>query len=153
MRLSRKRRVLLLLVFAVVLATSAVVASYVYYSVYGHAKTCTNGPTVYYTIVESDTGQFEGMNGSAIKGVNAIWPVIQVTQGDTVVIHVVNQNSSEPHGFAVDHYFSSGVSLAPGESYDVRFVADVTGIFRMYCSVFCAIHPLMQNGQLKVVSC
>ncbi len=115
--------------------------------------------TVQFTIYESDTGPMEGMNGSAYHGTSN-WPVIQVHLCQTVTILVKNVNSSEPHGFAIDHYFDElngasnvpGVELNPGQSFTVQFVADELGTFRMYCSVFCAIHPLMQNGQLIVSS-
>jgi FtsP/CotA-like multicopper oxidase with cupredoxin domain len=114
--------------------------------------------TVNFTIIESDTGPYEGMNGSAYKSVDVNWPVIHVQRCQTVVIHVENVNSSEPHGFAIDHYFSTpngaspypGIELYSGQTFTVKFVADESGSFRMYCSVFCAIHPEMQNGLLVV---
>ncbi|MHB8566241.1 MAG: cupredoxin domain-containing protein [Nitrososphaerales archaeon] len=60
-------------------------------------------------IVESDPGTiYEGLNGSAYH-ISVPWPIIQVHEGEKVVIQVVNCASSEPHGFAVAHYFDSGV--------------------------------------------
>lgn len=122
----------------------------------------TNNSTVYITIFEADRGFMAGMNGSYYKSPSTNWPVVVVYQGQTVVIHVENlaNESSEPHGFAIDHYFDSpngqsgaaGVELAPSQSYTVTFVASQTGTFRIYCSVFCAIHPLMQHGELIVSS-
>ncbi|MCL4519416.1 MAG: hypothetical protein M1587_09480 [Thaumarchaeota archaeon] len=111
-----------------------------------------SGSTAYFTIIISDHAPDEGMNGSAIKGVSAVWPVIHVHIGQKVVINVQMVNADEPHGFAIDNYFPSGVTLRPGESYQVTFVANEAGTFRMYCNVFCAIHPLMQNGQVVVSS-
>jgi FtsP/CotA-like multicopper oxidase with cupredoxin domain len=130
-------------------------------SVTTNAGSTSNNSTVYMTIYESDRGAMAGMNGSVYKGATANWPVVSVKQGQTVVIRVENlaNESSEPHGFVIDHYFNSpvgnapaGVELYPGQSYTVKFVATQTGTFKMYCSVFCTIHPFMQNGELIVRS-
>jgi hypothetical protein len=110
----------------------------------------TSGPTASFTIIEADPGNnYEGMNGSAYHP-SAIWPIMQVQKGQTVVIHIMNCASSEPHGFAIQNYFVSGVTVRPGLSYTLTFNADQVGKFRVYCSIFCAIHPLMQNGELIV---
>jgi FtsP/CotA-like multicopper oxidase with cupredoxin domain len=112
----------------------------------------TSGSTASFTIIEADPGNnYEGMNGSAFHS-STPWPVMQVTEGQTVTIHVFNCASSEPHGFAVQHYFVSGVTVRPGLSYTLTFNADQVGQFRVYCSIFCAIHPLMQNGELVVTA-
>jgi FtsP/CotA-like multicopper oxidase with cupredoxin domain len=113
---------------------------------------------VHFTIIESDTGSMEGMNGSALLPAGTSWPILRVHECQTVVISVSNVNSSEPHGFAISHYFDTpngqsiypGVELYPNQSFTVQFVADELGTFRVFCSVFCAIHPLMQNGELIV---
>ncbi len=73
-----------------------------------------------------------------------------VHQGQTVTIHVRNEDPVEPHGFTVTHYLDSGVTLRPGETYTLTFLADQKGTFRVYCDIFCTIHVYMQNGQLKV---
>ena len=77
--------------------------------------------------------------------------MINVSQNQTVVIHIFNCASSEPHGFAITHYFNSGVTLPPGQSYTLTFEADQKGTFDMYCDTFCAIHAYMQNGRVIVV--
>ena len=115
----------------------------------GPNQIVTNSSTVHFLIVESDTGVFEGLNGSAYH-LSTSWPVLNVQKGQTVVIQVVNCFSSEPHGFAITGYFNSGTTLQPGQSYTLKFVANQVGQFRVYCNVFCAIHPLMQDGLLNV---
>lgn len=116
----------------------------------GIANATSSSATAYFTIVEADPGSpYEGMNGSYYH-LSTPWPVMEVEQGQKVVIVVNNCASSEPHGFAIDHYFDSGVSIPPGSSYTLTFVADQAGTFRVYCNIFCAIHPFMQNGQLIV---
>ncbi|MHB8565478.1 MAG: cupredoxin domain-containing protein [Nitrososphaerales archaeon] len=116
----------------------------------GQVVSNQNASTVNILIVESDPGTiYEGLNGSAYH-ISVPWPVIQVHEGQKVVINVINCASSEPHGFAVAHYFDSGFSLQSGHSYALTFVANEKGTFRIFCSIFCAIHPLMQNGALIV---
>jgi heme/copper-type cytochrome/quinol oxidase subunit 2 len=120
----------------------------------GTANSSSTSLTANFTIIESDPGSnYEGMNGSAfhLSGNQTIpWPEIQVNQGQTVVIRIFNCASSESHGFAITHYFASGATVQPGQSYTLTFVANQPGTFRVFCSIFCAIHPYMQNGELIV---
>jgi len=97
-----------------------------------------------FTLVVSRTGY----NGSVNMG--SPWPVMTVPQGQTVTIHVKNDDPVEPHGFTVTHYLDSGVTLRPGETYTLTFLADQKGTFRVYCNIFCTIHVYMQNGRLTV---
>jgi len=92
------------------------------------------------------------MNGSYYKPLGTQWPIIQVHLGDTVIITVINNNSREIHGFAIVHYDDRGFSTPPGQEHTITFVANEAGTFRVYCNVFCAIHPYMQNGELIVSS-
>lgn len=110
-----------------------------------------NASSVYILIVEADIGSpYEGINGSAFHQ-NTNWPVITVYQGQKVTMHVVNCPSSpEPHGFAIGHYFPNGVELSPNQQYTLTFVASTKGRFTVFCNVYCAIHQLMQNGELLV---
>lgn len=105
--------------------------------------------TVYFTIIESDRGPYEGMNGSAYH-IGEAWPVMEVQQGDTVIIHIISENSEEAHGFTILHYFDPGVGLLPGGTYTVRFVANENGTFVITCLLFCAIHPVMDYGKFIV---
>lgn len=111
----------------------------------------SDSKTVYFTIIESDSGAMEGMNGSA-HHVGEAWPVMQVQLGDTVIIHIISQNATEAHGFTILHYFDPGVGLLPGGTYTVKFVANQNGTFIITCLLFCAIHPLMDYGKFIVNS-
>jgi heme/copper-type cytochrome/quinol oxidase subunit 2 len=84
------------------------------------------------------------------KPLGTQWPVIRVHQGDTVIITVIINDSREIHGFAIVHYDDRGFSTPPGQQHTITFVADEAGTFRMYCNVFCAIHPYMQNSAVIV---
>ena len=113
----------------------------------GNVSSNPSNSNATFLIVDADTGSpFEGMNGSAYH-LGTPWPVINVKQNQTVTIRIFNCASSEPHGFAIAHYFNSGVTLPTGQSYTLNFVADQKGTFVMYCNTFCAIHPYMQDGE------
>jgi heme/copper-type cytochrome/quinol oxidase subunit 2 len=146
------RTIVLITVIVVVVVLS--IGSLVALAYSGTFKASTpNGQVVRITIYEEDPpAALAGMNGSYYKSVQTIWPVIQIRQNDTVIITIINQNSSETHGFAIDYYEPGGVATSPGQQNTVTFVANKIGTFRIYCDVLCAIHPLMQNGELIVNS-
>src|SRR5437879_13030355 len=94
-----------------------------------------------------------GYNDSVGHGVgpNDSWPILTVQRGQSVSITVCNTDI-EAHGFQIYHYFDSEtVSIAPRQVIRVSFVANQTGTFRTYCSIFCVPHaPYMQYGELIV---
>jgi nitrous oxide reductase len=92
-----------------------------------------------------------GYNDSVDHGVpQNSWPVINVTQGQTVNITVCNTDF-QAHGFQVTHYYDNSiVAIVPGQVIQVSFVANVKGEFRIYCEIFCTIHWAMQSGELIV---
>ncbi len=146
------RRRLLLIVAVVVVAASTAALFYVVGG--GPSSGCTTGPgvgsggqTQNLLIVASITG----FNDSADHGVPAnCWPVIHIQKGTLVNITVSNIDK-QPHGFSIDHYYdSSVVTVAPGQTIHVSFVANETGNFRIYCSIFCTVHWAMQSGELIV---
>jgi nitrous oxide reductase len=92
-----------------------------------------------------------GFNGSASHGApETPWPVIQVPKGETVNLLLCNLDPVQAHGFAIDHYFDGGVVLKPGDAYKVSFAASATGLFRIYCNIFCTVHRIM-SGRLMIV--
>ncbi len=110
-----------------------------------------SGPpnTAIFTVVMANEGFNVGFNGS--KYHSFPWPVMNVSMGQNVVIHVVNNDTAQPHGFSIAHFLASGIIVSPGECYDVRFSANALGPFIVRCQIFCTIHsPWMQNGQLNV---
>ncbi len=76
---------------------------------------------------------------------------IRVRQGDRVVIHITNieQAHDATHGFAIAKY-NVNLSLEPGESETVSFVADTPGVFPYYCTEFCSALHLEMTGYLLV---
>ena len=77
--------------------------------------------------------------------------IVEVNQGETVVWHLTNieQAQETTHGFTVDKHNIS-LSLEPGESQVVRFVADRAGVFPFYCTEFCSALHLEMTGYLLV---
>jgi FtsP/CotA-like multicopper oxidase with cupredoxin domain len=104
-----------------------------------------------FTVVMANEGASVGFNGSKFQP--SPWPVMNVTLGQNVIIHVINNDSVEAHGFQIATYFNQGLGqagLAPGKCFDVRFVANIAGSFMVRCDISCAIHLFMQDGQLNV---
>ncbi len=96
--------------------------------------------SAYFTIVASD----QGYNQSILHGAPSNpWPVIKVKLGTHISITIINNDTIEPHGFAINHYFDRGVAIQPGQSYTVSFVADEAGNFIIYCNIPCSIHVYM----------
>jgi hypothetical protein len=136
------RLVVLVVVLVGGSASGVVAASYVLPSL----ELCVGTfGTVHFTIVMSS----DGFNGSKNVYPN-VAPVLNVGRCQTVVVHLVNQDTVDTHGFAIAHYFDSGTRLSPGTSQDVTFTANRAGRFTVYCNVLCPIHLYMQNGRLNV---
>jgi heme/copper-type cytochrome/quinol oxidase subunit 2 len=73
--------------------------------------------------------------------------VLEVNPGDTVTIELVSKDVV--HGLYVDGYGVS-VTVDPGQTARLTFIADRSGSFRFRCNVTCgALHPFM-IGKLQV---
>ncbi len=77
--------------------------------------------------------------------------IIEAEVGDTVSIHLTNSERAqdETHGFAM---YSQNVQLSvePGKTSSVTFVADTEGVFPYYCTEFCSALHLEMQGYLLV---
>jgi nitrous-oxide reductase len=76
---------------------------------------------------------------------------IRVRQGDRVTIHITSLESTHDatHGFGISKY-NINLSIEPGESQTVTFVADEPGVFPFYCTEFCSALHLEMAGYLLV---
>jgi len=102
-------------------------------------STCVRPPG-YFLIIAN----LSGFNDSIAHGAPLNpWPVINVHEGDTVRIVVCNGDMSQAHAFAIQTYFETGVTLAPGDAYKIVFAATVPGTFIIYCNIFCTVHAFM----------
>jgi hypothetical protein len=88
-----------------------------------------------------------GYNGSQFH--SEAWPVVNVQRCDIVVFTVIN-NDTQAHGFAVASYSNFGLELVGGDHQRLQFQATRIGQFRIYCTIRCTVHYLMQNGLLNV---
>ncbi len=72
-------------------------------------------------------------------------------QGDNVTWHITNIERAVDavHGFAVPAY-NINLSIEPGETATVKFVADKPGVFSYYCTEFCSALHLEMTGYLLI---
>ncbi len=88
--------------------------------------------------------------GTAIR--SHITPeIIEVTEGDTVSIHITNLERAEDevHGFAI-YGQNAQLSIEPGKTASATFVADKAGVYPYYCTEFCSALHLEMQGYLLV---
>jgi nitrous-oxide reductase len=76
---------------------------------------------------------------------------IEVDEGDTVKLHITNleQSEDQTHGFTINMY-NIDLSLEPGKHENVTFVADMPGVYPMYCTEFCSALHLEMAGYVLV---
>ena len=76
---------------------------------------------------------------------------IEVVEGDLVRWHITNLERTQDatHGFAVPAY-NINLSLEPGESQVLEFVAAKSGTYPFYCSEFCSALHLEMMGYFLV---
>ena len=108
---------------------------------------CTR-PAGGFLIIASSLGYNDSIaHGAPVKS----WPVMDVTQGADVSITVCN-TYSQAVGFQVAHYLVDKIeAVSPGKVLNVSFLANQTGSFSVYCSVFNPIHIYLQGGELDVL--
>lgn len=76
---------------------------------------------------------------------------VTVKEGDRVTWRITNIERAVDavHGFAIPMY-NIGVSLEPGETAKIEFIASKPGTFPFYCSEFCSALHLEMMGYLMV---
>jgi len=150
---TRLLRRILVIVLMVVAVTGFFAAAYTFHFFGLGTTNCWARPanvpasSTYFVVVMANEGMNVGFNGS--KFLSGSWPIMNVTLGSTVTIHVINNDTVQSHGFAIQRYFS-GFALGPGKCSDVTFSADQSGSFLVYCYISCTIHVFMQNGKVNV---
>ena len=72
---------------------------------------------------------------------------IIVEQGQTVGIKL--QSTDVPHGFAINEY-NIYTFVPAGQTVDISFVATETGVFEIFCNIFCGEGHSTHRGQLIV---
>jgi nitrous-oxide reductase len=76
---------------------------------------------------------------------------IEVNQGDEVTMHLTNIETAKDatHGFVIGGQNVS-LSLEPGETETIRFVADTPGVYPYYCTEFCSALHIEMAGYFLV---
>ncbi|GAB4580556.1 MAG: Sec-dependent nitrous-oxide reductase [Anaerolineales bacterium] len=76
---------------------------------------------------------------------------VEVNAGDHVIWHMTSLETTRDatHGFALSGY-NINLSLEPGETQTIEFVANQTGSFTFYCTEFCSALHLEMLGYFLV---
>jgi nitrous-oxide reductase len=76
---------------------------------------------------------------------------IEVKQGDHVTWHLTSleRTRDATHGFALSGY-NINLSLEPGETQTIEFVADTPGTYTFFCTEFCSALHLEMTGYFLV---
>ncbi len=76
---------------------------------------------------------------------------VTVKQGDKVIWRITNLERAvdATHGFSIPVY-NINLSLEPGETAKIEFIADTPGTFPFYCSEFCSALHLEMMGYFMV---
>jgi nitrous-oxide reductase len=76
---------------------------------------------------------------------------VEIKEGDHVVWHITSLERAKDatHGFALSGY-NINLSIEPGETTTIEFVADKDGVFSYYCTEFCSALHLEMKGYMKV---
>jgi hypothetical protein len=150
---TRLLRLVLVIVLIVVVITGFFAVAFTFHFFGLGTTNCWARPasvpasSTYFVVVMANEGMNVGFNGSKFH--SSSWPIMNVTLGRNVMIHVINNDTIQSHGFAIQNYFS-GFALGPGTCSDVTFTADQPGSFLVYCYISCTIHVFMQNGKINV---
>jgi len=111
-----------------------------------------------------DANAIEGGDQARVEnrpGVTEVWmtavrsqfnpDVVRAKVGDRVIVHITNieQTPDATHGFSVPTK-NVMVSIDPGETTTVEFVADTPGSYSFYCTEFCSALHLEMQGWLVV---
>lgn len=77
--------------------------------------------------------------------------VVQVNQGDDVTWHITSleRTPNATHGLAISAY-NVNLTLNPGETETIHFVASRAGVFSFYCTKFCSALHLEMTGYLVI---
>jgi nitrous-oxide reductase len=76
---------------------------------------------------------------------------VEIREGDNVTwtITSLERARDATHGFGVP-YYNINLSIEPGESITINFVADRPGVFSWYCTEFCSALHLEMMGYLTI---
>jgi nitrous-oxide reductase len=96
-------------------------------------------------------------DGTSVTIFGTVWrsritpDVVEVNEGDEITWHITNIEKAKDatHGFVIGGQDIS-LSLEPGETETIRFVADTPGVYPYYCTEFCSALHLEMAGYFLV---
>lgn len=137
-----KKRTLAIVVAITLVASTAATYFFAIYIPSNAIPPCvTAGHTHCFTIVAS----LNGYNDSVHQTISAM----SVPKGDTVVLRLINNDSEQPHGLAVQTYAPDGIIAHPGETKSISFQAVATGNFRVYEPIITTVYQF-ESAELDV---
>ena len=76
---------------------------------------------------------------------------VRAKKGDKIIWHITNVERARDatHGFGMP-YYNINLSIEPGETQTVEFVADRSGVYPFYCTEFCSALHLEMSGYFLV---
>ncbi len=76
---------------------------------------------------------------------------VEVKKGDRVIWHITNTERAvdATHGMGLP-YYNFNLSIEPGETQTIEFIADKEGVFPFYCTEFCSALHLEMAGYFLV---
>lgn len=76
---------------------------------------------------------------------------VEVKKGDKVIFHLTNLERAQDETHGIGFYgHNAHMSLEPGKTSTVEFIADKEGVFPYYCTEFCSALHLEMLGYLLV---
>src|SRR5713101_1053414 len=114
---TRLLRGILVIVLMVVVVTGFFATAYTFHFFGLGTTNCWARPasvpasSTYFVVVMANEGMNVGFNGSKFQ--SGSWPIMNVTLGRNVTIHVINNDTVQSHGLAIQCFFI-GFVLGPG---------------------------------------
>ena len=95
-----------------------------------------------------NTQAAKAINITARRFVFDVTSDAEINRGDSVTINITSTDVT--HGFFLEQYMTQGVTIDPGETVSVNFVAGLPGTFTYFCSIFCGDGHGNMFGRLTV---
>lgn len=137
----KKRTLVIIVAITLVASTVATYFFAIYIPSTAIIPCVTTGHTHCFTIVASSNGYNDSVHQTL--------PAMDLPKGDTVVLRLINNDSVESHGLAVQFYAPNGMVAHLGETKSISFQATTTGRFQIYEPIITTIY-VYEKAELDV---
>jgi len=144
LRLDRRTFANIVAIAVVILMVASSLATY-FFVIYIPSTAITPCVTAVHTHCFTIVASSKGYNYSA----NQPLPIMTVQKGDTVVLRLINNDSVQSHGLAIQFYTPNGIVAHLGETKSISFQATTTGKFQIYDPIFTTIYTY-EKAELDV---